>query len=54
MSNTSERAVPAAVGSPPLTTAMDGTVAVLSMGLAPYNLMDRALNRDLLKGLEWA
>ena len=54
MSNTSERAVPAAVGSPPLTTAMVGTVAVLSMGLAPYNLMDRALNRELINGLEWA
>jgi enoyl-CoA hydratase/carnithine racemase len=33
---------------------MDGAVAVLSMGLAPYNLMDRALNRELISGLEWA
>ncbi len=24
------------------------------MGLAPYNLMDRTLNRELVKGLEWA
>lgn len=54
MSNTSELPVPAAADSPPLTTVMDGAVAVLSMGLAPYNLMDRALNRELVKGLEWA
>jgi enoyl-CoA hydratase/carnithine racemase len=33
---------------------MDGAVAVLSMGLAPYNLMDRALNRELVGALEWA
>lgn len=37
-----------------LTTVMDGAVAVLSMGLPPYNLMDRVLNRELIKGLEWA
>ena len=24
------------------------------MGMAPYNLMDRALNRELISGLEWA
>ena len=54
MSNTSELPVPAAADSPPLTAVMDGAVAVLSMGLAPYNLMDRALNRELVKGLEWA
>jgi enoyl-CoA hydratase/carnithine racemase len=33
---------------------MNGAVAVLSMGLAPHNLMDRALNRELISGLEWA
>ena len=33
---------------------MNGAVAVLSMGLAPYNLMDRALNRELIGGLEWS
>jgi enoyl-CoA hydratase/carnithine racemase len=33
---------------------MNGAVAVLSMGLAPYNLMDRALNRELISGLEWS
>ena len=54
MSNTSEQPVPAATGSAALTTVMDGAVAVLSMGLAPYNLMDRALNRELIKGLGWA
>ncbi len=54
MSNTSEQPVSAAAGSAALTTVMDGAVAVLSMGLAPYNLMDRALNHELIKGLEWA
>jgi hypothetical protein len=33
---------------------MDGTVAVLSMGLAPYNLLDRALGQELVAGLAWA
>jgi enoyl-CoA hydratase/carnithine racemase len=33
---------------------MDGAVAVLSMGLAPYNLMDRALNQELVESLAWA
>jgi enoyl-CoA hydratase/carnithine racemase len=33
---------------------MHGAVAVLSMGLAPYNLIDRALNRELIGGLDWA
>jgi enoyl-CoA hydratase/carnithine racemase len=33
---------------------MDGTVAVLSMGLAPYNLLDRALSHELIAGLAWA
>src|SRR5580658_3926884 len=54
MSDNSERALPPAPGQPPLTTVMDGAVAVLSMGLAPYNLMDRALNRELIDGLDWA
>lgn len=34
--------------------SMDGAVAVLSMNKAPYNLVDKALNRDLITGLEWA
>ena len=54
MSNTSEQPAPAATGSAALTTVMDGAVAVLSMGSAPYNLMDRALNRELAEGLRWA
>jgi enoyl-CoA hydratase/carnithine racemase len=54
VSDTSQQPVPTAARDAPLTTAMDGTVAVLSMGLAPYNLMDRALNRELIRGLEWA
>lgn len=37
-----------------LTRSMDGAVAVLSMNLAPYNLMDKELNRELLEGLAWA
>jgi enoyl-CoA hydratase/carnithine racemase len=52
--NTSEQRVPQVTGSAALTKAMDGAVAVLSMGLAPYNLMDRNLNRELVEGLEWA
>ena len=54
MSDNSERTLPPALGQPPLTTVMDGAVAILSMGLAPYNLMDRALNRELIEGLDWA
>ena len=54
MPDTSLQPTPAATSSAPLTTTMDGAVAVLSMGLAPYNLMDRALNRELISGLEWA
>jgi enoyl-CoA hydratase/carnithine racemase len=50
VSNTSEQAA----GRGPLTMVMDGAVAVLSMGLAPYNLMDRTLNRELVRGLAWA
>ena len=37
-----------------VAASMDGAVAVLSMHRAPYNLMDKALNRDLITGLEWA
>lgn len=33
---------------------MDGAVATLSMGHAPYNLMDPALNDALIQGLAWA
>ena len=33
---------------------MDGAVAVLSMGLAPYNLLDRALSQEIIAGLDWA
>jgi enoyl-CoA hydratase/carnithine racemase len=54
MSDTSQQPASATTDRPALTTVMDGAVAVLSMGLAPYNLMDRALNGELIKGLEWA
>jgi hypothetical protein len=46
--DTSPEPADTATSSAPLTTAMNGAVAVLSMGLAPYNLMDRALNRELI------
>jgi enoyl-CoA hydratase/carnithine racemase len=54
VSNTSEQPVSLDTDRAALTTVMDGAVAVLSMGLAPYNLMDRMLNRELIKGLAWA
>lgn len=34
--------------------SMDGSVAVISMVKAPYNLMDGAMNRELVKSLRWA
>ncbi|WP_204164924.1 MULTISPECIES: enoyl-CoA hydratase/isomerase family protein [Rhodococcus] len=34
--------------------SMDGAVAVVTLGLAPYNLMDRALNDELMATLDWA
>jgi enoyl-CoA hydratase/carnithine racemase len=52
--NTSEQHVSPVTSRPALTTVMDGAVAVLSMGLAPYNLMDRDLNHELIAGLQWA
>ncbi len=54
MSNMSEGPPAAASEGAALTESMDGAVAVLSMGLAPYNLMDRTLNRELVEGLGWA
>jgi enoyl-CoA hydratase/carnithine racemase len=54
VSNTSEQPAPSDTNRATLTTVMDGAVAVLSMGLAPYNLMDRTLNRELISGLAWA
>ena len=54
VSNTAPQPVPAATDRGALTTVMDGTVAVLSMGLAPYNLLDRALSHELIAGLAWA
>jgi enoyl-CoA hydratase/carnithine racemase len=52
--NVSGQPLPAAADNRALTRVMDGAVAVLSLGLAPYNLMDRTLNRELIEGLEWA
>jgi enoyl-CoA hydratase/carnithine racemase len=54
VSTASERPLAAAAERAALNRTMDGAVAVLSMDLAPYNLMDRALNRELVAGLDWA
>jgi enoyl-CoA hydratase/carnithine racemase len=54
MSEISQQHVPAAAGGAPLTTVMDGSVAVLSLSQPPYNLMDRAMNAELVNGLDWA
>ena len=54
VSNTAPQPVPVANDRGALTAVMDGTVAILSMGLAPYNLLDRALTRELIAGLAWA
>lgn len=37
-----------------IDASMDGAVAVVSMALAPYNLMDRAMNEELMAALAWA
>lgn len=37
-----------------ITASMNGAVAVLSMGLSPYNLMDREMNGELIASLQWA
>lgn len=37
-----------------IEASMDGAVAVVSMVLAPYNLMDRAMNDELMAALAWA
>lgn len=37
-----------------VTTTLDGAVAVISMHLAPYNLMDKELNDELVEALAWS
>ena len=37
-----------------IEASMDGAVAIVSMALAPYNLMDRAMNEELMAALAWA
>src|SRR6202012_4365377 len=54
MPETAQPSAPAVAGAASLTMAMEGTVAVLSLGHAPYNLMDEALNTELVNGLEWS
>jgi enoyl-CoA hydratase/carnithine racemase len=54
MSDTSQQTASAVTRGAPLTVAMDGAVAVLSLSHAPYNLMDRAMNTELVNGLDWA
>lgn len=49
-----EGPVAAATDRRAVERSMDGSVAILSMGLAPYNLMDKTLNRELVEGLAWA
>lgn len=38
----------------PVRRELDGPVGVLTMGLAPYNLLGETLVTDLLSALEWA
>lgn len=38
----------------PVKATMDGSVAILTMQAAPYNLLDRAMNEALIAGLRWA
>jgi enoyl-CoA hydratase/carnithine racemase len=40
--------------APPVTTTMDGAVAVLSMQSKPYNLLDDRLSTELIASLDWA
>jgi enoyl-CoA hydratase/carnithine racemase len=54
MSDTTQQDPSAGTRSAPLTMAMEGSVAVLSLGHAPYNLMDGAMNAELVSGLEWS
>lgn len=54
VSDTSETTLAEAHRSRAITSAMEGAVAVLSMNLAPYNLMDKALNLELTDALAWA
>lgn len=54
VSDTSETTLAEAHQSRAITSAMEGAVAVLSMNLAPYNLMDKALNLELTDALAWA
>jgi len=54
MPETTQQTAPAVASGASLTMAMEGSVAVLSLGYAPYNLMDEALNTELVHGLEWS
>lgn len=46
--------VAAVVDGNTIQRTMDGAVAILSMVKGPYNLMDSALNRELVESLGWA
>lgn len=54
MSKTTETTLAEVHRSRAITSDMEGAVAVLSMNLAPYNLMDKALNLELIGALAWA
>lgn len=57
VSNTTQPAsTPSEASEPakPLAMDMDGAVAILTMQHKPYNLLDKELSFELIKGLEWA
>jgi len=54
MPETTQQTASAVASGSSLTMAMEGAVAVLSLGYAPYNLIDEALNTELVHGLEWS
>jgi enoyl-CoA hydratase/carnithine racemase len=54
VSKTTETTLAEVHRSRAITSDMEGAVAVLSMNLAPYNLMDKALNLELIGALAWA
>lgn len=54
VSKTNETTLEAVKRTRAISSTMEGAVAVLSMNLAPYNLMDKALNLELVEALAWA
>jgi enoyl-CoA hydratase/carnithine racemase len=52
--NMAESTSAAIATAPPLSTTMDGAVAILSMQSRPYNLLDGLLSMEIIGGLDWA